>query len=170
MMSMPEGTEHSRDARYNTSNPSASSASTTAGQSLRPSRTSRPASKRVLIEVQDTSRILECSQSERQRRFQYLVRQCAYWSPVSSDGALTVQQLLIPDPSWLQKRLLQYPYLPLVDQAQCFQASPPAYAAHGQHPSPLSCRSRQPESWPMPSRAQGCARIVRNCGQSCATS
>ncbi|KAI4698681.1 hypothetical protein J4E81_005292 [Alternaria sp. BMP 2799] len=71
---MSDGTEHPRDAPYNATNqtPSASAA---AGPSTRSSRASNRSRRKDVIDVQDTNRVLECSQTERQRRFQHLVRQ-----------------------------------------------------------------------------------------------
>ncbi|KAL1794520.1 hypothetical protein ACET3X_007941 [Alternaria dauci] len=71
---MMNTTEGHRDAPYNTSDPSAPAASTPAERLTRPSRASGSTSMRDVIDVQDASRILECSQTERQRRVQYLVR------------------------------------------------------------------------------------------------
>jgi hypothetical protein len=47
-----------------------------------------------VIDVAEASRVLECSQVERQLRFQHLVRQCVLASTPSSDDQLTLQSYL----------------------------------------------------------------------------
>lgn len=68
----PQATGHARDP------PPAVSHSTASSTQDVPRRLSRAFSSRMLgnvVEVRDPRRVLECSQTERQRQFQHLVRQ-----------------------------------------------------------------------------------------------
>ena len=67
------GLQHPRDGLHSSSRPTSPSASTDAERPRSPTVLARRLSN--IIDLQDPSRVVECSQIERQLHFQHLVRQ-----------------------------------------------------------------------------------------------